>query len=56
MIWIKAKLTCTNAVATKTPVPKCLQAKNNFGGTFKPLIFLAATGKPAPIVTVLGYF
>lgn len=41
-------LTCTNAVAIRTPVPKCLQAKKTFGGTLSHLIFFAATGKPAP--------
>jgi hypothetical protein len=41
-------LTWTNAVAIKTPVPKCLQKKNTFGGIFIHLTFFATTGNPAP--------
>lgn len=41
-------LTCTNAVAIRTPVPKCLQMKNVLAGTLTHLTFFATTGKPAP--------
>jgi len=41
-------LTWTNAVATRTPVPKCLQAKKTLDGTLSHLTFFAKTGKPAP--------
>lgn len=35
-------------MAIRTPVPKCLQKKNTFGGIFIHLTFLATTGKPQP--------
>lgn len=44
-------LTWTNAVAIRTPVPKCLHAKKTLGGTFNHLTFLAITGNPAPAST-----
>jgi hypothetical protein len=42
------RLTWTNAVAIKTPVPKCLQKKKIGGGIFIHLTFFATTGNPAP--------
>lgn len=40
--------TCTKAVAIRTPVPKCLHAKNILAGIFTHFTFFATTGKPAP--------
>ena len=40
-------LTCTNAVAMMTPVPKCLQKKNTGAGILRPEKFLANIGNPA---------
>ncbi len=48
--------TWTKAVAMRTPVPKCLQAKKMEGGIFRALNRLATTGNPAPARTVsIGY-
>ena len=51
--WKAVGRRCTKAVAIRTPVPKCLQKKNTFGGIFNDLNFFATTGKPAPKIEAL---